>query len=135
MSLSEALYSDVRTQYKTAKFRPIKVKDVRDSGNSGLLNPDGEKYTYSNKFTYFRCAIYECIKMYGVNLLEGLTTSGSSLTLVSVDKRAMDIKRGDRVTFENEEFTVIDSHIQNIVKRNTQFQRKTNNQIMVITLT
>ena len=135
MSLSEALYSDVRTQYKTAKFRPIKVKDVRDSSNSGLLNPDGEKYTYSNKFTYFRCAIYEGIKMYGVNLLEGLTTSGSSLTLVSVDKRAMDIKRGDRVTFENEEYVVTDANIVNNIKRNSQYQKITNNQIKVITLT
>lgn len=135
MSLSEALYGDVRTQYKTAKFRPIKVKDVRDSSNSGLLNPDGEKYTYSNKFTYFRCAIYEGKKMYGVNLLEGITVSDGTLVLVSVDKRSMAIKRGDRVTFENEEFTVVDSHIVNNIRRNSQYQKITNNQIKVITLT
>lgn len=135
MSLSEALYGDVRLQYKTAKYRSVKVNDVRENGKNGLLNPDGEKYTYSKNYIYFRCGIFEGKKMYGINLLEGITVTDGTIVLLSVDKRAMDIKRGDRVTFENEEFTVIDAHIQNIIKRNSQFQRRTNNQMMVITLT
>ena len=135
MSLSEALYGDVRLQYKTAKYRSVKVNDVRENGKNGLLNPDGEKYTYSKNYIYFRCGIFEGKKMYGVNLLEGITVTDGTIVLLSVDKRAMDIKRGDRVTFENEEFTVVDAHIQNIIKRNSQFQRRTNNQMMVITLT
>ena len=135
MSLSEALYGDVRLQYKTAKYRSVKVNDVRENGKNGLLNPDGEKYTYSKNYIYFRCGIFEGKKMYGVNLLEGITVTDGTIVLLSVDKRAMDIKRGDRVTFENEEFNVVDAHIQNIIKRNSQFQRRTNNQMMVITLT
>lgn len=135
MSLSETLYGDVRLQYKTAKYRSVKVNDVRENGKNGLLNPDGEKYTYSKNYIYFRCGIFEGKKMYGVNLLEGVTVTDGTIVLLSVDKRAMDIKRGDRVTFENEEFTVVDAHIQNIIKRNSQFQRRTNNQMMVITLT
>lgn len=135
MSLSEALYGDVRLEYKTAKYRSIKVNDSRKNSKNGLLNPDGEKCTYSKKYIFFRCGVFEGKKMYGVNLLEGITVSDGTLVLLSVDKRAMDIKRGDRVTFENEEYTVTDAHIQNIIKRNSQFQRKTNNQIMVMTLT
>ena len=52
MSLSETLYGDVRLQYKTAKYRSLKVNDVRTNSKNGLLNPDGEEKTYSKNWSF-----------------------------------------------------------------------------------
>lgn len=132
MSISQ-LFTDTRLTYKTATYYSRNVPDTRIT--SKMLNPNGQEYSFNKMPVHFRCAVYENKRTYGIPLLDGISVADGTLVLISPDNRAMNIKRGDRVVFENESFMVTDFNLLTNRNRNSQFQKITNNQIAVITVT
>ena len=127
------LYSDTRLSYKTAKYYSRNVPDTRIT--SQMLNPNGQEYTFTKKPINFRCSVYDDKKSYGIPLLDGISTTDGTLVLLSSDSKAMNIKRGDKIVFENEGLMVTNVDILTQRRRNSQYQKITNNKIAVITVT
>ena len=127
------LYSDTRLSYKTAKYYSRNVPDTRIT--SQMLNPNGQEYTFTKKSVSFRCAVYDNKKSYGIPLLDGIAVTDGSLVLISPDSKAINIKRGDKIVFENEGLMVTNIDLLTHRNRNSQYQKITNNQIAVITVT
>lgn len=127
----DIIYNKVVGQNRMAKYYSM---ELEYKTINGFLDPNGQTKKYNKMAVEFRCGVYEPKKTFLESVGEGINTTGGSITLYSSDYRAMGIKRGDKVIYDNEEYEVTDV---NSLKgnKNSAYQRYTNNKLKVIVLT
>jgi len=134
MALHHILYANRLRQEQTAKHYPIEV--INNKLENGDFNPLGETYSYKKIGKTFRCGKFEREDFKATSLTENLNVTNSGLVLYTTDFRIVDngVRRGDKIIYNGNEYSVFDfSKPSN--HANKQFQRKSLNGVLLISLT
>lgn len=118
------LFNFVKGQYRTAKLYSHEV--IKDEFN-------GEKLKFHKIGQTFKCGEYDGKNNFGINLLDGLRVNTETIVLFSTDHKIKNIRRGDKVLYEEKEYSV-EQVKKERVNANTTFQRLTENRVYVIHL-
>ncbi len=99
------IFRERANQFRKAYFYKLEITNEK-LGN--ILNPDGDTKGYKKRKQEFSCGVYENQKIFRQMVTDGLHITGSSLILFTNDFRAKEIDRGDKVIYEDIEYSVTD---------------------------